>query len=93
MPLFITACFYIYTSFTGPSILPVNITIFALAVASGQFASYRVLAGNAKTGWLNRLGLVLMVALGAAYVAFTYLPPHLGLFREETSGRYGISES
>ena len=93
MPLFITVCFFIYTSFTGHAVLPLDITIFALAVALGQFASYRVLTGNVKAAWLNWLGLMLILALGAAYAAFTYLPPHVGIFREEFSGRYGISGS
>jgi hypothetical protein len=93
MPIIITVCFYTYTAFTGHSMLPVDITIFAVAVALGQYVSFRMLAVNVKAARLNCLGLLLILLLGVAYVAFTYLPPHVGLFREEFSGRYGISGS
>jgi hypothetical protein len=90
MPAVIAAIFYAYTAIFGEEILAVDITIFFVAVALGQFASYKILTLKQWPRWLGGLGVVMVILLAAAFGVFTFYPPHLGIFRDAVSGGYGI---
>ena len=89
MPVIIILVFYAYTAFTHHPVLAVDISTFALAVTAGQMLSYALMKTNLRGRMLNAVAVSLILLLGMAYTVFTYLPPHLGVFRDE-SGQYGI---
>ncbi|MBM4408142.1 MAG: hypothetical protein FJ038_05995 [Chloroflexi bacterium] len=63
-------------------------------VGLGQCLSYRLLVGRPRGAWTRTAGIALIVALGAAFVVFTFAPPRIFLFENfafyRYSGEYGI---
>jgi len=52
--------------------------------------SYRaLLAGALRQRWMQRAGLAVMGAMMGLFVYFTLRPPHLPVFRDPRSGRFG----
>jgi hypothetical protein len=90
MPITIIILFYGYTAVTGTEILLVDIAIFIVAVAVGQFVSYRVLVMERLPAWLAWAASVLTIVLALIYGLFTFFPPHLPFFADPNSGAYGI---
>jgi hypothetical protein len=90
IPIVIAVVFYSYTSIIGHEILPVDILTFIIAIAVSQLISYNISKIQRLPRWLNGLGLFLIVILAAAFVVFTYYPPHLPVFHDSVTGKYGI---
>ena len=90
MPVVIAAIFYAYTAIFGEEILIVDISIFFVAVALGQLASYKILTMKQWPRWICGVGVVMVILLAAAFGIFTFYPPELGIFRDAVSGGYGI---
>jgi hypothetical protein len=90
MPVVIVAVFYGYTALTGNHILWVDIALFGIAVVAGQMTSFAMMVRepfNPNTRIAAGVVLVLMVV---AFSLFSYLPPHWPLFRDSSTGQYGI---
>ena len=90
IPIVIAVIFYSYTSIIGHEILPVDILTFIVAIAICQLISYNISKIQTLPKWLNIFGLVLIIILAAAFIVFTYYPPHLPVFRDSVTGQYGI---
>lgn len=89
-PVVIITIFYTYTTFTGESILVVDLTSFVIAIVIGQFVSYGLWRSWRSAQLFSWLGLV-MFAIGILLFAiFTFYPPHVGLFQDPRTGGYGI---
>ncbi len=81
--------FYLYTLFLSHNLI-FDILLMFVAVALGQFASYRVSRSKAVSPFLATIALFLLISLGFAFVAFTFWPPLLEPFRDSITGAYGI---
>jgi hypothetical protein len=90
MPVIILIIFYTYTTFTGESILAVDLSSFVIAVIIGQIVSYRLWRYRKSARPLSWLGLIIFLTGILLFAIFTFLPPHTGLFQDPTSGNYGI---
>jgi len=90
IPAAIAVLFYSYTAIFGLEILIVDITIFVIAIALGQLTSYKILTLEKLPGWLNTVGLILIVIYAISFGVFTFYPPHLEVFRDAATGLYGI---
>ena len=90
IPLVIAIVFYSYTAIIGHEILVVDIVTFIFAIAISQLIGYNLSKIQTLPRWLNGLGLVLIIILAAAFVIFTYYPPHLPVFQDSVTGKYGI---
>lgn len=90
MPVVIAAIFYGYTAIFGEEILIVDISIFLVAVAAGQLASWKILTLKQWPRWVGGVGVVMVILLAVAFGVFTFYPPELGIFRDAVSGGYGI---
>jgi hypothetical protein len=90
MPLLILALFYFYTFLLGENVLFLDITIFVVAVFSGQYASYRLFTGDERSPRVNLVAPVVIVVLGVLFVVFTFSPPEVGLFRDAITHTYGM---
>jgi len=86
----IAVIFYAYTAIFDEEILAVDITIFLVAVALGQLASYKILTLKQWPKWICGVGAVMVILLAVAFGIFTFYPPELGIFRDAVSGGYGI---
>ena len=83
--------FYSYTSITGESIFAIDITTFIVAVIVGQILSYTFLKKNQFSRNTDKVALIILIALGIAFIVFTFYPPELPIFRDPISRGYGIS--
>jgi hypothetical protein len=90
MPIVITATFYSYTAITGESIFLIDILSFIVAVIIGQLASYKLLTYKPLSNKFEKISLLALFLLGAAFIIFTFIPPHLPIFQDPISGDYGI---
>jgi hypothetical protein len=90
IPIVIAIIFYSYTTIMGHSILAIDISSFIVAIAIGQLVSYKILTSQQLPLRTNNLGVILLVLLAIAFIVFTYLPPHLPVFKDGPTGNYGI---
>jgi hypothetical protein len=88
----IPAIFYSYTLFTGESIFMIDILSFIVAVIIGQYLSYRILIRKQLSDKLEKAAVIALLLLAAAFIVFTFMPPHLPPFQDPISGEYGIVE-
>ncbi|MGD9130886.1 MAG: DUF6512 family protein [Candidatus Bathyarchaeota archaeon] len=88
----IPAIFYSYTLFTGESIFVIDILSFIVAVIIGQCMSYRLLIHKQLSPNLEKIAIAALLLLAAAFIVFTFIPPHLPPFQDPISGEYGITE-
>ena len=90
MPLVIVAIFYSYTTFTGDSILAVDLLSFVAAVVIGQTISYKLWCSLRLSKIFNSLGLAILVIGILLFAIFTFYPPEAGIFQDPVTGGYGI---
>lgn len=88
--VFIEAFFYTYTGAFGVENVAIDILSFVVAMAAGYALSYRLLANGGTRrppAWLSGMSIALLMLL---FVTTTLAPPHLPLYRDSNTGRYGI---
>lgn len=90
MPLVIVGGFYTYTAILGDHSLAVDILLFLLAVVLGQLASSRLATVASQAPVLTAAGVIVLLALVAAFSLLSYFPPHMELWRDSASGGFGI---
>ncbi|MFC2045708.1 DUF6512 family protein [Chloroflexota bacterium] len=90
MPVAIIVLFYSYTTITGTESLAADIAIFVVAVALGQFTSYKILTRESLSRQLHRAAIAGMISLGVVYAVFTFYPLHVPFFQDPVGGGYGI---
>ncbi|PIT97324.1 hypothetical protein COT77_02035 [Candidatus Berkelbacteria bacterium CG10_big_fil_rev_8_21_14_0_10_41_12] len=94
--VFIIAVFYIYTAFTGDSILWVDISSFIVGVILAKWTGYLILTDRFKKyefRGLNTLSAIILAAIFVFFIYATLNPPHVGLFRDPVSGGFGIENN
>jgi hypothetical protein len=89
MIVFIPAVFYSYTAFTEEN-LAVDIATFMIAVIFGQIISYRLFKKGKPSKRTEIIAIIVIALLAIIFVFFTFYPPHLFIFHDSNSGRYGI---
>ena len=89
IPLVTGVMFYAYTTVIGEHILIVDILIFLVAIIVGQLTSYRILNSAKLRLYASVISLILILTLALVLILFTYYPPHLPIFLDET-GFYGL---
>ncbi len=79
----------IYTKFTHRNILWIDIPLFGLCVAFGQFLAYLVLKNPEIFVEYEGYAIVVYLALVIAYSVLTFVPPKSSFFRDPLYERYG----
>ena len=90
MPISILVFFYAYTTITGIENFIIDILIFIIAVALGQFTSYKILKAKHLANCFQWLAMMFLIALGIIYGVFTFFPPQSPIFLDANTGTYGI---
>ena len=88
--LFIEAFFYTYTGAFGFESVWIDIGSFVIVMMGGYAMSYRLVASGVTgrfPAWLSAATIALVVLL---FVTTTFAPPHIPLFRDSTTGSYGV---
>jgi hypothetical protein len=91
MIVLIPIVFYSYTAVAGESIFIIDISTFVIAVVIGQLLSLKLLSYKKLSDNYNRISIMLLVLLVLAFALFTFYPPRLPIFRDSTTGKYGIA--
>lgn len=89
--LAIPVLFYTYNGAFGKSPDWLNIAIFFIATGAAFLVETFLLRKNALPCRHPRTAFMIMILIGALFILFTFLPPHLPLFRDPLNGTYGIA--
>ena len=89
MEIFIPLFFYSYTFITNESIFVLDIFSYIVSSIIAQAISYKFLTSGKLDKRFEIIGILFFVLGAINFWIFTYYPPKLGIFREESSGRYG----
>lgn len=84
----IPAMYYFYHGATGKEWMWMDILIFLIAIAEGQLAGLHIYYRS--SGLSPMLVLGILAGLVVIFILFTYYPPHIPFFYDETGGFYGI---
>jgi hypothetical protein len=90
IPLSISIIFYTYTLVLGTHLLIIDIATFFISVFIAQYLSYKIMIGREIPKNINLIGVVVMGLIAAAFIFFTFYPPHLPIFRDPLTGQYGL---
>ena len=88
--LLIPALFYLYNGAIGPSPDWLNISLFFLSAAVVFLLEWCLFHRGGGFPDSPRIPQALLALTGVLFVVFTYVTPHLPLFRDPLTGRYGI---
>lgn len=80
--------FYFYTNTFGVELLPVNILILFLALLFGQLAGLHFYKYSEGINSITSISILILIVF--IFILFTFYPPHLPLFRDSPTGKYGI---
>ena len=86
----IPVIFYTYNGVIGRSPDWVNISIFFISAAVVFTYELRQFNSGKAVCKRPRFAVALLCFIGAAFILFTFITPHLGIFADPISGRYGI---
>ena len=89
LPLIIVSFFYFYRTFTEENLF-LDISIFVVAVAIGQLASYKLLNRKETPEIYDKISVIAIILLAILFVLFTFYPPQIPIFQDPSSGNYGI---
>jgi len=88
--ILIPVLFYTLNGAFGKTPDWLNISVFFISAAAVFVTEKRLFARNNFSADNNRYAFCLMCLLCAVFIIFTFVPPEIPLFRDPTTGRYGI---
>ena len=86
----IPVLFYSYTGIVGRHFLWADIGVFVAAVAVGLLVSLRGVRRWRREGLGELAGGLVLLAVLAAFVLWTWMPPELAVFLDPRTGKGGI---
>ena len=85
----IPSVFYTYTSITKKPILAVDISSFFIAIMLAMFLCYRIMSAGEFAPAFRYVGIIGTCFFALSFLLFTYFPPHIFLFRDPITNKYG----
>ena len=86
----IPVIFYTYNGVIGKSPDWINITIFFISAAISFIYEERLLNKDIIKCKSPKLALFFIYTMAFLFVLFTFYTPHIGIFKDPITGRYGI---
>ncbi len=89
--IFTTAFYYTYTGIFGKESMVLDIISFFLGIGAAFLISYLMiknLKNENKT--VENISVFLLIFIGILFVAFTFSPPFIPLFKDPVTSTYGI---
>ena len=88
---FIIVSFYTYSGIIGTSVIVIDILIFIISIILGEYVAYRLMKRKDESTVLTTsLSIIILLFLLLCFIIFTYAPPEVNLFRDITTGMYGL---
>ena len=72
--------YYTYSGILGTNYVGVDVSIFFIAVALGQYVSYKLM--KTKFHGNNITATIILLVLLLCFVIFTFFPPNIALFKD-----------
>jgi hypothetical protein len=88
--LVIVSFYYTYTGALGIESVILDIFSLFLGIAIAQVLALHLYKHSEFPNYCLYSAIVLLVILAAAFIVFTFIPPHIPLFKDSTTGNYGI---
>lgn len=88
--IMIPVIYYTYTGILGTSADWFNIAIFFIAAGAAYWTQYKMLTNDVKCPLGSAESVVIMIIIFALFTFFTFNPPHIPLFKDPISGKYGF---
>ena len=85
--------FYSYNGIIGPSPDLINIAIFFVAAAIAYVYETKLFDRNETKCHIPYVALFLICIVAVLFIAFTFAPPTIGLFRDPITKDYGIVQN
>ncbi len=82
--------FYTYNGVIGKSPDWLNIAIFFISAAIAYIYETRTLNSDKICRIPAKSALIILIVIAALFVIFTFLTPHINIFRDPLTGTYGI---
>lgn len=82
--------FYTYTGITGMSADWFNIAIFFISAAAAYYIEYRLMKSKTFSCNSPSTAFIILCVIALLFVIFTFIQPKIPLFRDPTTGLYGI---
>ena len=90
---FIIVFFYTYTGIIGTNFAILDIGSFFVAVILGEYVAYKIMTNDEyKLKCNKRIAVIGLICILLCFIIFTYLPPHIGLFKDPISNGYGLQK-
>ncbi len=86
--IFIIIFFYTYTGIIGTNYAILDIGSFFIAVILGELLSYKNMTSSKKCN--KNSSMIILIILTFLFIIFTYLTPHINLFRDPITNEYGF---
>lgn len=87
----IPVLYYTYTGIVGQHFLWADIAVFLISAAAAFLLGGHLLGtGRYTSGWQQVAGLAALWLLAFLFVLWTYRPPVLELFRDPSTGLFGL---
>lgn len=86
--IFIVVFYYTYTGIIGTNYAVLDVGSFLIAVVLAHYSSYKKM--NTTKSCSNLISISVLLILCLVFIAFTFFPPHIGLFKDPISGTFGI---
>lgn len=88
--LAIVILFYSYSYITGSDNVFVDILIFYIAIALGQYLSYKIMLKDNTSKILEVISFLLIILVISIFILFTFYPPKNFIFQDPVNSGYGI---
>ena len=90
---FIIVFFYTYTGIIGTNFAILDIGSFFVAVILGEYVAYKIMTNDEyKLKCNKRIAVIGLICILLCFIIFTYLQPHIGLFKDPISNGYEIQK-
>lgn len=90
---FIVVSFFTYTGIIGTNFFIIDILIFIISIILGEGIAYKLMIRkNESSNRSKILAITIMLFLLICFVVCTYYSPEVNLFRDYSTGTYGISK-
>lgn len=87
--LFVIVLYFTYTGIIGKNYMIADIIIFYLSILISTLYFTKNYKPNEHS---NLSGIIILVIISALFFIFTFAPPHIHLFLDETGAYYGIKK-
>ncbi len=84
--------YYTYTGVLGISADWFNILIFFIAAAISFYLETKIIKGGRECIFSPTAAKIIILLIGLVFLIFTFVPPHIPLFKDPISSSYGINK-